>query len=103
MNVGRLRHRVMLQQRQAASNDPAEDFWADTTEVWAFVQPSRGAEQQSQQQSESAADHKVTMRPISINARENRLVYQSRIFDIESVINIDERDKVLEVLCKERI
>lgn len=104
MNVGRMRHRVQIQRRAAQSNDPAEDTWPEVATVWAFVQPIRGDERYNQQRVESTADIKVTMRHgVPLDARNNRLVYGARIFDVESVINIDERDRTLEVYCKERI
>lgn len=104
MNIGRMRHRVMIQSRQTPGNDPGADTWSDVSEVWAFVQPLRGDERYGERQVESSADHKITTRHgVALDARNNRLLYATRIFDIESVINIDERDRVLEVFCKERI
>lgn len=103
MNAGSLRHRVTIQQRAATQDGFGEpsDTWTDIATVWANVQPLRGEERFTAQQMQAAIDHKVTMRYRAPLSAQNRLMFGARILDIESVVNIDERNRTLEVFCKE--
>jgi len=104
MQIGRLNRRVTVQQRTAASPDSfgaADATWTDIATIDAAVQPLRGQERSAARQTEAGADIKVTMRYRTIDAKNYRLKYGARLLDIESVIDIDERHRVLEVNCKE--
>ena len=106
MNIGALRHRIEIQAHsgttQNSFGEPVEN-WTRLLDADASVQPLRGLERYASQQTQSTADTKVTMRYRSGIDTQKRVKFGARIFDIESVINIDERNQTLELLCKEAV
>lgn len=105
MRAGQLRHRVTIQERGTTQDEygaPIEE-WTNVTTDWANVEPLRGMERHAAKHTEASADVKVTMRYRSGVTSTNRLKFGSRIFDIESPINIGEANRTLEIFCKEAV
>lgn len=103
MNPGNLRHRVTIQERSSeleAEFGTQKNTWTDIATVWANVQPLNGREYFAALQAQSAIDLKVTMRYRAVTTA-NRLLFGTRKLDIESVINVGERNVMLELMCKE--
>jgi SPP1 family predicted phage head-tail adaptor len=104
MRAGLLRELVTVQQR-ISTQDPygqAVDAWSEVAKTWASVQPLRGNERFTAAQTKAAIDTKVTMRfRNDVMPGRNRILFGARVLDVESVINIDERDRTIEILCKE--
>lgn len=103
MNAGLLRHRVTIQARGAGVDTygSPNGSWADVATVRAHVAPLRGAERIAAIQAQAVIDHKVIIRYRTGVTAKQRLLYGSRIFDIESVIDINEGHETIELLCKE--
>lgn len=103
MNAGQLRHRVTIQRFERVEDEGggyAED-WKDVATVWAAVKPMRGNERYEAQQVQSTLTHKVTIRYRAGIKPQMRLLYGNRVFNIEAVIDIEERHRWLELLCSE--
>jgi SPP1 family predicted phage head-tail adaptor len=98
-----MRHRVTVQQlshSRDALGQESEDWTAVATR-WAFVEPLRGAENYQRSGETTQIDYKVTLRhEEGLVTTERRLVYGALILDIESVINIHEKDHTIEVMCR---
>lgn len=103
MNVGQLRHRVTIQQLTRVEDEGGgyAEVWTEVATVWAAIKPLRGNERYEAQQVQSTLTHKVTIRYREGIKPQMRLTYKGRIFDIESVIDIEERHRWLELLCSE--
>lgn len=103
MNAGQLRHRVTIQQLTRVEDEGGgyEENWADIATVWAAVKPMRGNERYEAQQVQSTLTHKVTIRYRAGIKPQMRLLYGNRFFNIEAVIDIEERHRWLELLCSE--
>lgn len=103
MNAGQLRHRVTIQQLTRVEDEGGgyEENWADVATVWAAIKPLQGNERYEAQQVQSTLTHKVTIRYRVGIKPQMRIMYQGRIFNIESVIDIDEHHRWLELLCSE--
>lgn len=103
MSAGRLRKRVTIQ-RLARTDDgyggSLED-WQDVATVWAAVEPLRGSERYEAQQVQSVLSHRVMMRYRPGIKPQMRLVMKDRTLMIEAVINVEERNRWLELLCQE--
>lgn len=108
MNIGQLRHRVMLE----APPDP-EDLdglgqpigpWTTVGTFWAFVRPMSGHELRVAEQLRADVSHLVTMRWLGVSYAIDptmRLLFRGRVLDIVDVIDVDERLRTLTLTCNE--
>jgi SPP1 family predicted phage head-tail adaptor len=105
MRAGRLRHRVVIQDYTESQNTYGEATknWTDYATVWAAVEPIKGREFWQSQQVNAEIDVKITMRYITGVKPKMRVVSDSRIFEIEAVINVEERNRELQLLAKESV
>ena len=103
MNAGKLRHRTTIQQLVNTDDGAGGSIetWQNVATVWAAIEPLRGNERYTAQQVQSTLSHKVTIRYHEGVKPQMRLTYKGRIFDIEAVIDIEERHRWLELLCSE--
>ena len=107
MRIGRLRHRVAIQaQAEPAAIDAAGETrpsWSTVTTVWASIDPAGGKELYAGQQVNAEVSHKVTIRYYSALTTAHRLLFGDRIFDINFIRNVEERNIYQELLCKEAL
>lgn len=104
MRIGELRHRVIIQEYREIVDQygtPIDQGWQDVCTVWAAVEPIQGREYILLQntQSELTARIRIRYRPGIKPAM--RVVYGQRVFDIQSVIDPEERHIELQLMCKE--
>jgi len=103
MRAGKLRHRVIIE--QVTSTDDGyggrSDAWATFATVWASVKPLRGHEYFQAQQMQAKVTHKVKIRYLQGVTHKMRVKYGSRILNIVSVINPDEKSRELVLMCEE--
>lgn len=105
MNAGLLRHRVWLQ-RADTTADGQGGFtvaWRDVCQLWAQIKPSSGNETYRYGQLYPTMTHQVTLRYHPEVHVKDRLAWGTRVFEILSVRNIDERNQILELYCEERV
>lgn len=103
--IGTLRHRVTIQS-ETRTADGAGGFtltWADVATVWGAVEPLKGMERLRAQQIEAPVTHSVTIRHRTDVSTKERIKFGTRLFNIRDVINPDERDRWLELLCEEGV
>ncbi len=105
IRAGKLRHRVTIQQKSVTRNTFGEEVvtWQDVATVWAAIEPLRGREFFESQQINAEVTTQITIRYRDGIAPEMRIIYNSKIYDIQAAINTEERDKELILLCKEVI
>ncbi len=106
--VGSRRRVVTLQQPVYASGSTGGDITSWTTVsdgIWAAIVPLSGREFFATAQSLESKEisHRIGIRYRSGLRPDMRIVYGTRYFDIKSVINIDERNEELELICIERV
>ena len=103
MRAGNLRHRVAIQSvtDTASAFGDVSQSWSTVATVWASVTPLTAREALEADQVKTKISHKVTMRYRSDVSTKNRLSYDSRTLNITSVLNVDEKNKTLVVLCVE--
>lgn len=104
MIIGKLRKRIAIQ-----SNGEVADSYGQLTKTWttldtryAAVEPLQGRELLQAQQVDSLITHKISMRYYAANTK-MRVLYGSRIFNITSVINVDERNLYTVLMCQEAV
>jgi len=101
MRSGRLRHRVTIQQPVPDRSIGGEDSWHDYATVWAAIEPLRGREYLAAQQEGAEVTGRITMRYIAGVKQTMRIKHGSRIYEIVSPINPEERNAELQLMVKE--
>lgn len=104
MSIGERRMRVTFQ-RATITPDAYGDavkVWVDICTSWALVLPLKGAERLSASQDQSDIDHRIVTRyrsELSDLDAGDRAVWDSKNFDIRSVIWRDHMIKEIEILA----
>lgn len=109
MKIGDLRHRIEIQ-TNTPSRDPNQGevaSWATTSTVWASVQTLTGKKLEIARQIDAEATVEIRTRyctsgGLSFITVDNRLLFGTRILEPVFIVNENERNIVLRVLCKEK-
>ena len=104
MRAGHLRHRIAIQTDTETrdSDGGIVHNWSTDETVWGAVNPVAGDEKIDGQRYVSTATHKITIRYYSGQLTPSqRLVFGLRIFGILSIMNKYERDREIQLICKE--
>lgn len=103
--TSRLRHKMSLQE-EIRTADGAGGFvrsWKTLTEIWAEIRTLSGRESFFADKLESAVSHKILVRYREGVAAGQRLVHESRVFNIRYVANLHSDNEVLELLVEEGV
>ncbi|MFC1121884.1 phage head closure protein [Pasteurella multocida] len=105
MNIGKLRHRITLQKQVNTLNEYGASVteWHDVKTIWAEVRPLAGREYFSAQQVQSEVTTQIFIRYLPEILPTMRVKFGERFFEIVSVINANEQNIYLQLMCKERI
>ncbi len=105
MRIGTLRHKVEIQAltvtEDAIGNQVEE--WTKVADVWAAVEPLQGDEKLAAAYIQADTTHRVTIRYLAGITPADRLLFDGRILEIESVRNLEERNRELVLMCKEKV
>lgn len=105
MRAGLLRGRWTIQEMSPATqNSLGEETspWSTVATVWMAVSPLSGREFFAAQATQSEVTHMATMRYRAGIIPKMRLTKGPRVLDIQSVADLDERHRELQLLCVER-
>ena len=107
MRAGRLRHRITFQNRvnTADGNGGNVITWTDNRTVWGSVEPKKGKEFFDSATENADIDGRIVTRYFSGFDPTMRVNWKSRsrVFNIEAVVNPDERNRDFEILYSEVI
>jgi SPP1 family predicted phage head-tail adaptor len=105
IGLGRLRHRVTIQQQSSTQDGYGEQVntWNDLITVWASVEPLKGREHFAAQQVKTETTTRIKMRYRAGIVSKMRVAYGSKTYDIMSVIDLEERHIELHLMCMELI
>lgn len=70
--------------------------------VWASVEPTRGREYQEAQRIRPELTYKIATRYHKEVTEDMFIKYKDRYFQIVSIINVKERNEMLEIVCTEK-
>ncbi|MED1419021.1 phage head closure protein [Bacillus smithii] len=107
MNPSKLRHRITFQRYdENATNEngfPLEEDqrWQDVKTVWAMVKTLQGREYYAAATTQNENTVRFVIRYTSGINPDMRIKYKKRTFEILTVINDDELNKTLTIICKE--
>ena len=77
------------------------ETWSTYATVQASIEPISGREYFAAQSTQADVTHRIRIRYFSGIVPKMRVSYNSRIFDILSVINVGERNRELQLMCRE--
>lgn len=87
-------------QTQTTSGEPVLT-WVTHVSAWASIRPISGLERIDADQTTASATHRVEMRYQAGVTEKMRVAFDGRIFGIESILNVQEANKVLILKCRE--
>ncbi|MEJ9151074.1 phage head closure protein [Bacillus smithii] len=106
MNPSRLRHRITFQEFIETTNEngfPVED-WTDFKTVWAMIKTDSNTKYREYYEAASEHSEKIVRFIVryttGIDAK-MRILHKGRTFNIIAVVNDDELNKTLTIICKE--
>jgi SPP1 family predicted phage head-tail adaptor len=105
---GEFRHVITFQKKAMTQNSFGEvivsdDEWMDVKTVRAGIYPISGSEFFAAETYNSEVSHKVNLRYIPGITPDMRVQFKDRAFRIISIVNFQERNIMLQLLCKELI
>ncbi len=103
MNIGKLRHRVKLLRLSEVQDDFGEliKSYVVYDQVWGRVEPLQGKELEHAKQISGHVSVKVTIRYNASVVGKDRVKRGERELEIEGILNPDERNEMLILMCKE--
>lgn len=106
LQAGKLRHYVEVQEQSSVKSAAGgiTDQWTKLFDQFAQVRPVRGREAYIADQLLSELSHVVVMRWSSQSSAitvKNRIIYDNRIFQIQNIIDVEERKIELRFYCVE--
>jgi SPP1 family predicted phage head-tail adaptor len=107
MRSGKLRHRIEIQRDhneglvQDDLGQPEED-WRTEDVRWASIEPLSGEKFFQAQQVQAKVSHRVRLRNYpGLSPDGWRFLFEGRIFNIEAVLDQEEKNTEMEVMCQE--
>ncbi|WP_443090319.1 phage head closure protein [Basfia succiniciproducens] len=103
MEIGKLRHRVTLQQQANTQNDYGATIttWQDIATVWAEIKPISGREYFSAQQVQSEVTTQIWIRYRNGIEPTMRVSHNGKHYEIISVLNYQGLNTTLQLMCKD--
>lgn len=102
IRAGTLKHQISIErytEQQDLFGEPIKS-WSVLNTVRANLKPLNGKEEFNIQ-IKNTVTHKITIRYTNITPKD-RLTFNSRIFDIQYVLNINEENEELQILAEEK-
>lgn len=105
MRIGSLKHKIVIQTPQHIQNSVGEPsvVWEKFSEVFAEIKPILGKEYMANSGLNAEITHQITIRYLPGLTPLKRILFGDRIFNIESVINIYENNRVMQLMVKENV
>lgn len=103
MNAGQLNKKIIIQKNQSSKNDYGESVssWVDYVTLWANIKHLRGQELFLSEQVYNKEVFRIQTRYYSGIDTKMRISYDSKIFNITSINNINEKNITLEFIVEE--
>jgi len=102
-HVGLLRARIVLQRESPVAQGGGSYAvnWVDVANLWAQIEPVSGREVLQEVRLESRVTHRIILRYRSDVNAGMRVVWGARVFSVQAVINLGERDRFTQLLAME--
>lgn len=105
MDIGRTNKRITFYRYEEKENVllQKEQVLTAVKTVWASVEPTRGREYQEAQRIRPELTFKITIRYFNNITPDMYIKFKERTFEIVSIINVREKNEMLEIVCTEKI
>lgn len=105
MDIGRTNKRITFCRYEEKENalSQTEQVLTEARTVWASVEPTRGREYQEAQRVRPELTYKITTRYHKGIAPDMFIKWGERYFNIVSIINVKEKNAMLEIVCTENL
>lgn len=102
MQIGPLRHRLLIQAETTTPDDYGDRAkgWTDVCTLWCDAQPTTGFEKESLGAPRGVQRFTFTTRYYPGITAAHRCVFRGTIFDITSVVDVDSRRRTLEITAQ---
>ena len=104
MRAGALRQRLEIQSATETPDSAGEPVpsWSTDQTVWASIEPVSGGEALTSERVFATATHRIRIRYTSGLTNKMRGKFGTRIFDFQSIRNLEERNREIEIMALER-
>jgi SPP1 family predicted phage head-tail adaptor len=105
LRAGKLRHfiTILTPTDTVDATGATKQTWSTLINAWAMVLPISAREYVTAGQVFTEMSHKITMRYYSGVTTKCKLQFGTRYFDIKSVSDIEERNEMMCLLCREEM
>lgn len=102
---GAYRQRLYVQQENPVADTGGGNVmaWVTINTVWASIEPISGKEQLQAGKLTGSTMYRLRMRYDSAITPAMRFMFGSRIFNIRSILNVDERNRTMEIIAEEGV
>ena len=103
--AGDLKHPIVIQAEGLANDNMGgqEEDWTTVISAKARIKPLSGWERVRAQQLEAGVTHQIIIRYRPGVKESMRIVFENRIFNIRSALNVDEQKVWLEIMAEEGV
>lgn len=101
-----LRHRILIQSKRDTPDGQGgfAEAWTNRANIWAAIYPIKAAQLFDSRSIDSETTHIIKIRGLETRIDDtNRILFGTRIFEILFIENLQERDFVKVIQCKEKI
>lgn len=105
MNPGRFRHRITFMHLIESMNEVGDDILIEEPfkTVWASMEPLKGREYIEAQKIQPEITYRIIIRYVEGITPDMTIEFKGRKFNIQSILNVDERNKFLEIYAVEKV
>lgn len=105
MDIGRMDKRVTFLERREVADELGQNRqgMAEVCTVWASIAPTRGGEYYEAQKLREELTWKIYVRFLPGITADMAIRYKERVFQIKSVIDVNFRQRTLEIMCTEYV
>ena len=104
-SIGKMRYRVKVERAtntRDAGGGLSQDFNPVTT-IYANIKPKNANSVYRQGMLQEKVTHEITIRYMKNIDTNSKITFGTRSFAVNGIINVDERDRFLTLLCEEGI
>ncbi len=104
LRAGTLKHKIIIQRNNETQGESGEviNNWENIKITRASINPIKGDEYFLNQNMLNDVDHYIKTRFTDVKP-DDRIIFGYHIFDIEYILNIDEKNRELMILAKDRV
>ncbi len=105
MKIAELRHSIEIQEKTQVADGMGgfTETWAKLHGTWAAIWPVNAKETRENMRLEANITHNIRIRYRTGINHTMIIVFGSRTFEIKGIINVDERNIWLDLVCNEQL